>query len=86
MQHDTSHCDTIEQNRFTFAVAFIPGKNTVLNAITHQRCVDAHVAVAKECTSRTGRWKTSSDSLSEADILTKTMQLFFKWQLHITFS
>lgn len=78
MQYDTSHSDTIEQNRFTFAVAFIPGKDAILNAITHQRCVDAHVAVAKECTSRTGGWKTSTNSLPAADIMTKTMQLFFK--------
>lgn len=38
----------------TFAVAFIPGKDTVLYAIAHQRGVDAHVAVAKECTASTG--------------------------------
>lgn len=74
------HCQeliSVPVVRFTFAVAFIPGKDAVLNAITHQRCVDAHVAVAKERTSRTGGWKTSTDSSPEADVVTKTMQQFF---------
>lgn len=36
MQYDTSHCDTIQLKRFAFAVAFIPGKDAVLNAVAHQ--------------------------------------------------
>lgn len=41
-------------NWCTFAVAFIPGKDTVLNAVAHQRSVDAHVAVAEERAAPTG--------------------------------
>lgn len=36
MQYNTSHCDTIQLKRFAFAVAFIPGKDAVLNAVAHQ--------------------------------------------------
>lgn len=32
----------------TFAVVFIPGVNTVLNPVAHQRVVNAHVAVTEE--------------------------------------
>ena len=35
-------------NWSTFAVAFIPGEDAVLYAVTHQRSVDAHVAVTEE--------------------------------------
>lgn len=35
-------------NWSTFAVAFVPGEDTVLYAVTHQRSVDAHVAVTEE--------------------------------------
>lgn len=44
----------------TFAVAFIPGEDAVLNAVTHQRGVDAHVAVAEERAAHTGSWKAEN--------------------------
>lgn len=44
----------LQQNWGTFAVAFVPRKDTVLYAVAHQRRVDAHVSVAKECTAYTG--------------------------------
>lgn len=62
----------ITQN--TFAVAFIPGKDAVLNAVTHQRGVDAHVAVAEERAARTGSCNTENaygrpkDKKNEAEI------------------
>lgn len=43
----------------TFAVAFIPGKDTVLHTVAHQRGIDAHVAVAEERTASTGCWNTN---------------------------
>ena len=33
---------------YTFAAAFVPWEDTVLDAVAHQRGVDAHVAMAEE--------------------------------------
>jgi hypothetical protein len=32
----------------TFTVALVPGKDTVLHPVTHQRVVDAHATVTEE--------------------------------------
>lgn len=42
----------------TFAVVLVPGKHTVLNTITNQSVVDAHVAVTEECVGQTWSCKT----------------------------
>lgn len=56
----------------TFAVAFIPGKDTVLDAVAHQRGVDAHVAVAEERAAHTGSCNTKSISNTEGVIRMST--------------
>lgn len=56
----------------TFAVALIPGKDAVLDAVAHQRGVDAHVAVAEERAAHTGSWNTRSISHTEGVIRMST--------------
>lgn len=54
VQHSTEgNNKKLQNNGGTFAVAFIPGKDTVLDAIAHQRSVDAHITVAEKGTALT---------------------------------
>lgn len=59
-------------NPNTFAVTFIPGKDTVLDAVAHQGGVDAHVAVAEERAAHTGSCNTESISNTEGVIRMST--------------
>lgn len=45
------------KQHLTFTLVLIPGVDTVLHAIAHQRVVYAHVAVTEEGICITGSWK-----------------------------
>ena len=61
----------------TFTVVFIPGVDTILNPVAHQRVVDAHVAVAEERVAGAGGWRCETK---------QTLQITFTdcWRSAIT--
>lgn len=61
----------------TFAVVFVPRIDTVLNAVAHQRVVNAHVAMAEKCTGCTGscRQREKQQHKEIMELIEKTTKL-----------